>query len=148
MTPEAPLAGLRVLDLTRLLPGPLATRRLAEWGAEVVKIEGPEHDGQDDGARLLFDVYRYLDARLGGVHAALDADDLLVVMSDHGIRTAMEHDKPALFILTGPGVPVARLKGSPPLRGVPRALAQLLGVETPWPDAGLVPRSAFAKAVR
>jgi crotonobetainyl-CoA:carnitine CoA-transferase CaiB-like acyl-CoA transferase len=46
-----PLAGLRILDLTRLLPGPLATRRLAEWGAEVTKIEGPESDGQDDGAR-------------------------------------------------------------------------------------------------
>jgi len=46
-----PLEGVRVLDLTRLLPGPLATRRLAEWGAEVTKIEGPEQDGQDDGAR-------------------------------------------------------------------------------------------------
>jgi len=46
-----PLAGIRVVDLTRLLPGPLATRRLAEWGAEVIKIEGPESDGQDDGTR-------------------------------------------------------------------------------------------------
>ena len=52
MTDDAPpLAGLRILDLTRLLPGPLATRRLAEWGAEVIKIEGPESDGQDDGTR-------------------------------------------------------------------------------------------------
>jgi phosphopentomutase len=78
------------------------------------------------------------------LHAALDADDLLVVMSDHGIRTAMEHDENALFILTGPGVPVARLAGTPSLRGVPRALAQLLGVETAWPDAGLAPARAFA----
>jgi hypothetical protein len=101
-------------------------------------------DGQDDGNRLLFDVYRYLDARLRGLQAALDADDLLVVMSDHGIRTAMEHDENALFILTGPGVPVARLAGTPSLRGVPRALAQLLGVETAWPDAGLAPARAFA----
>lgn len=46
-----PLAGLRVLDLTRLLPGPLATRHLAELGAEVIKIEGPAADGQDDGMR-------------------------------------------------------------------------------------------------
>ena len=105
-------------------------------------------DGQDDGAKLLFDVYRYLDARLGGLSAALDADDLLVVMSDHGIRTAMEHDKPALFIVTGPGVPVARVAGTPSLRGVPRALAQLVGIETPWPDAGLVPATAFAKGER
>jgi alpha-methylacyl-CoA racemase len=51
--PDAPLAGIRVLDLTRLLPGPLATRHLAEWGAEVIKIEGPAGQGQDDGARYM-----------------------------------------------------------------------------------------------
>ncbi|OJY20201.1 CaiB/BaiF CoA-transferase family protein [Pandoraea sp. 64-18] len=36
---DAPLAGVTVLDLTRLLPGPLAGLRLAELGAHVVKIE-------------------------------------------------------------------------------------------------------------
>jgi alpha-methylacyl-CoA racemase len=37
-----PLAGIRVLDFTTLLPGPMATLLLAEAGAEVIKIEHPD----------------------------------------------------------------------------------------------------------
>ncbi|HIE07529.1 MAG TPA: CoA transferase, partial [Desulfarculaceae bacterium] len=35
------LKGLKVLDLTRLLPGPFCSMMLADFGAEVLKIEAP-----------------------------------------------------------------------------------------------------------
>jgi crotonobetainyl-CoA:carnitine CoA-transferase CaiB-like acyl-CoA transferase len=37
------LKGVRVLDLSRLLPGAYATSRLADFGADVVKVEQPPH---------------------------------------------------------------------------------------------------------
>ncbi len=41
---KRPLAGLKVLDLTRVLAGPIATRFLAGHGAEVLRLDPPEWD--------------------------------------------------------------------------------------------------------
>jgi len=38
----APLDGLRILDLSRLMPGPLCTMILGDLGADVIKVEQPE----------------------------------------------------------------------------------------------------------
>lgn len=43
-TADRPLAGLRVLDLTRVLAGPVSTRTLAGFGAEILRLDPPGWD--------------------------------------------------------------------------------------------------------
>jgi len=70
---DFPLQGLKVLDFSRVLAGPFATRMLSDLGADVVKIEPPEgdvtrHFGKQDGGVAGF----YLQQNIGKRNICLD----------------------------------------------------------------------------
>ena len=44
MGDAAPLAGVRILDLTTIMLGPFASQQLGDYGADVIKIEAPGGD--------------------------------------------------------------------------------------------------------
>ena len=66
-----PLAGVRVLDLTRFLAGPYCTMLLADYGADVVKFESPEgREFRPPGSPR--DSYFFLSANRGKRSATID----------------------------------------------------------------------------
>ena len=71
----APLAGVRVLDLTRVIAGPVATRTLALLGADVLRVDPPEPAEIE---------WQHLDTGQGKRSTVLDLRD------GHDRRTAQE----------------------------------------------------------
>ncbi|MEN9543760.1 MAG: hypothetical protein RLZZ598_593 [Pseudomonadota bacterium] len=61
----APLAGLKVLDFSSLLPGPFATHLLSDLGADVIRVEAP---GRPDLLRML---PPHLEPGISAAHATL-----------------------------------------------------------------------------
>ncbi|WP_426943993.1 CoA transferase [Pseudomonas oryzihabitans] len=85
--PQRPLQGIRVLDLTRILAGPIATRLLAGLGAEVLRIDPPDWDEPAQAPEVTLgkrcarlDLRRPADRRV--FEALLEDADVLV----HGYR--------------------------------------------------------------
>ncbi|HJV87092.1 MAG TPA: CaiB/BaiF CoA-transferase family protein [Noviherbaspirillum sp.] len=83
---DKPLQGIRVLDLTRLLPGPMATMHLADMGAEVIKIEDP---GAGDYARTM-----------GPVRKEVSQFFIAVNRGKHGIRLDLKNSAQREELLT------------------------------------------------
>jgi crotonobetainyl-CoA:carnitine CoA-transferase CaiB-like acyl-CoA transferase len=83
---EAPLAGVRVLDLTRVIAGPVATRTLALLGADVLRVDPP--DPAEIG-------WQHLDTGQGKRSVVLDLRD------DRDRRTAQDLLDAADVLVTG-----------------------------------------------
>lgn len=112
--PDAPLSGIRVLDLTRVIAGPVATRTLALLGADVLRIDPPhlpepewQHFDSGHGKRsTLLDLSADTDRRLfGDLLATAD-----VAVTGYRAR-ALERLglAPERLIAQRPGLIVARL---------------------------------------
>jgi crotonobetainyl-CoA:carnitine CoA-transferase CaiB-like acyl-CoA transferase len=107
-----PLSGIRVLDLTRLLPGAYCTLLLADMGADVIKIEEPS--GGDymrwmpplvDGQSTLFNA---LNRNKRSVTLNLKSDagrDLLLTLVDRA-DVVVEGNRPGVMDRLGLGWPV------------------------------------------
>jgi alpha-methylacyl-CoA racemase len=61
--PQKPLAGVRVIDLCQYIPGPFASLKMAEMGAQVIKVEPPGGDPMRAlgmGSSGVSSLYKYL----------------------------------------------------------------------------------------
>src|SRR5712692_9985390 len=133
---EAPLAGIKVIDLTRYLAGPFATQLLADYGAEVIKIEPPVGGRRHLGGDNDKDDYYFLSANRSKksvtidlkrdegrsvLHKLADSADVLIDNFRPGIIEAMGFGHESLAA-TNPRIICCNISGfgpNGPLRDYP-----------------------------
>ncbi len=121
---SGPLAGLRVLDLSRLVAGNMLSLQLGDFGAEVIKIEPPEGDPlrawRDGGEQLFWKTYSrnkmsvVLNLRLASAHQALlrlvDTADVFIENYRPGTLEAMGL-APEALLARNPALVIVRISG-------------------------------------
>jgi len=116
------LRGLRVLDLTRVRSGPTCVRQLADWGADVIKIEAPVDEAQFGGPRngpdfqnlhrnkrsITLDLKS--EAALAAFKRLADTADIIVENFRPGVKSRLGIDYETLSA-TNPGLIYASISG-------------------------------------
>jgi crotonobetainyl-CoA:carnitine CoA-transferase CaiB-like acyl-CoA transferase len=104
-----PLSGIRILDLTRVLAGPLATMTLGDLGADVIKVERPDQGDESRGWGPPFDdrgesAY-YLSINRNKLGIALDLDraaDVAVLLElVQGADAVVDNFRPGMLEARG-----------------------------------------------
>ncbi|UJR31631.1 hypothetical protein I4U23_019113 [Adineta vaga] len=72
---KQPLSTYKVLDLTRVRAGPTAVRQLSDWGAQVIKIEIPKDQSNDDGDQTDNSDYQNIQRNKRSIAINLKHDD-------------------------------------------------------------------------
>jgi formyl-CoA transferase/CoA:oxalate CoA-transferase len=147
-TPTGPLAGLRVLDLSRILSGPFATMILADLGAEVVKLENPI--GGDDtrewappyqGDQSAYFLSINRNKRGIAVDLKSDAGREVALRLADGADVLVENFRPGAAARLGLGYPELSVRN-------PRLVyASISGYGQTGPDAALPGYDAIAQAL-
>jgi crotonobetainyl-CoA:carnitine CoA-transferase CaiB-like acyl-CoA transferase len=127
-TERGALAGVRVIDMATLIAAPGAARHLADFGAEVIKVEAPAGDGTrnygwphpDDGVALFWKqvgrnkrtvvIDAKTDAGLAALRGLIDRSDVLIENLRPGTLERLGLD-PADLLAANPGLVVLRVSG-------------------------------------
>jgi crotonobetainyl-CoA:carnitine CoA-transferase CaiB-like acyl-CoA transferase len=121
---QGPLAGIRIVDLTRLIAGNVLTQQLGDFGADIVKVEPPEGDPlrawMVEGVSYYWKAYgrnkrsAVLNLRdpvaLDGLLKILDGADVFIENFRPGVLEKMGL-APELLLKRNPGLVIVRISG-------------------------------------